>query len=396
MSIFIWGAAALLAAPAAPAAVVSSPLTLDQTLAAARPGPAELAVQTELARARHLAAATAGRLADGWSLAFSGGPRRAEDDSGTDLAAEVEVPLLAGGDARAELLRHFARVENLLPRAARAETREALAATYAEAWAAQELESLRAEALGAADAWLAEARGRVEAGAEAPFEADLVAIERQRAATALRAARAARLVAWGALAATAALPEEPVPLVAPPVSAPPDARSAQSQLASALALHAIDARAALAHSALDLQRTRDESRWSLRSTLAREGEEEIAHVGVAYRIPRANERELAQRAAEAERNAVTRDAELARAGLFSRLESALVEAGGEPADLAVEAIARTRGALTARLLEGKSRPSEVLPLRLQLLAAEEDAIERRATLARATATLERLLTEVQP
>lgn len=396
MSILIWGAAALLAAPAAPAAVVGSPLTLDRALAAARPGPAELAAQAELARARHLAAVSSGGLADGWSLAISGGPRRADDVSRTDLAAEVEVPLLAGGGARAELLLHLARVEELLPRAARAETREALAMSYAEAWAAQEIESLRAEALAASDAWLAQARSRVEAGAEAPFEADLVAIERQRAATALRAARAARLVAWGALAAAAALPEKPVPLMAPPVSASPDAGSARRQLASALALHAIDTRAALARSALDLQRTRDESRWSLRSTLAREGEEEIAHVGVAYRIPRANERELAQRAAEAERDAVTRDAELARAGLFSRLESALVEAGGEPADLAVEAIIRTRHALTARLLEGKSRPSEVLPLRLQLLAAEEAAIERHVALARAAATLERLLTEVQP
>ena len=396
MSLLVWSAALLLAAPAAPAAVVGSPLALEQALAAARPGPAELAAQAELARTRHLAAATAGRLADGWSLAFSGGPRRAEDDSGTDLAAEIEVPLLAGGDARAELLRHLARVEELLPRAAQAETREALAASYAEAWAAQEIETLRAEALGAADAWLAQARSRVDAGAEAPFEADLVVLERQRAATALRAARAARLVAWGALAAAATLPEEPVPLAAPPVSAPPDAGSARRQLPSALALHAVDARAALARSALDLQRTRDESRWSLRSTLGREGEEEVAHVGVAYRMPRANERELAQRAVEAERDAVTRDAELARAGLFSRLESALVEAGGEPADLAVDSITRTRGALTARLLEGKSRPSEVLPLRLQLLAAEEAAIERRATLARATATLERLLTEVQP
>lgn len=399
MSCLVRSAAALLVAIAAPgqsAAADPPPLTLEHVLAATRPAPEELSTQVDLWRARQLAAVSSRGLASGWTLAISGGPRRAPEVSDADLAAELEIPLLTDDGARPDLLESLEQAEALLPSAARGEALAVVATAFVDAWAAQEIEAARGEVLAATETWLATARSRVAVGADAPFEAELVALERHRAAAALVEARAHRLAAWGSLAAVATLPAQPVALAPPPTSPRPDAESARRLLRSSLALRAVEARTALARSMLALQRSRDESRWALRSTLAREGDEAVAHLGVAYRWPRRDERRLLRAATEAEFAALARAGELARAALSSRLESALAFDDGEPLASRDGSISIAQSALTARLLEGKALPSEVLPVRLQLLAAAEATIERRAALARAAATLFYLIAEPLP
>jgi hypothetical protein len=225
-------------------------------------------------------------------------------------------------------------------------------------------------------------------------------VERREAAIALAAARAERRTAWSALAARCELPAEPQPL-APPRWAAADA-AAESRSAAAAAFRAVDLRSELASAAVELDAARDRSRWLLRGEAAQEGDEDVARVGFAYRFPRSGESAAldARRASELAR--IARDTELESAALAARLAAAhelraATSEGEEASDIdSAATIASIRTALEALITEGRSRVSEILPLRRQLLAAEISEVERAAALARATAEIEYLTTEVQP
>ena len=132
---------------------------------------------------------------------------------------------------------------------------------------------------------------------------------------------------------------------------------------------------------MSLEHARGQSRWSLRSELAREGDEEVGRIGFGYRFPRSGERSAAAASIEARLAAIARAAEIDRSALASRFAAARAIVEGAGTDPATESVSKSRVALQALVSEGKARPSEVLPLRRQLLAAEAAEVERRAALA---------------
>jgi len=358
-------------------------VTLADLEAARRVHPAELEADGRLAAARRALARSTGAVPGGPVLSLAAGPRRL-GDGGTeaDLQVGVELPLAPSGPEQRALASALERAKVQLPAAARAEARRDLAAAYVEAWRAQAVAASRAEDLETVERWLAAARRRVEAGADPAYEATLVAGERERAALELDRARAALAAARVALAAHAELPAGQLRLAAPEV----EAAGADCVGEGALLL-AASVRAELAAAEAGLALRAEGARWALAGDLAREGDEEVARFGLAYRFaPRAERPALdAQRATDIA--AVRRAAELESAGLAARAAAARARLSATPAGADEREVAAALAAFAARLAEGKSLPSEVLPSRRQLLAAREAAIDSRAERALAAAEL---------
>ena len=101
----------------------------------------------------------------------------------------VDLPLAADGEERRAAALAFDRASRLLPEAAAIEADLALRISFLDAWSAAEEASIRSRDLAAAEGWLAAAERRVEAGADPPFEAALVAAEAAAARLALADAR---------------------------------------------------------------------------------------------------------------------------------------------------------------------------------------------------------------
>jgi hypothetical protein len=392
-------AGALVAAPA---------LSFDLVARQAPAGEPELAAAAELAAAESLLAGTGGRLREPVTLGLAAGPRRAENGDGTyDLTAELELPLLAGGAARDQLAAAVAEARRVLPAAARAETLLDLRLAWADAWLAEHLEALRRDDLDTVERWLGGVRERVAAGADPPYEADLVALEAEAARFALLEAAAGRRAAWGALAALAALaatPGEPVPLADPDWRPEAGALDDRAGTPAGALLRAAVLRAALDAAADGLTLDRERSRWDLRTSVEREGKERSAHLGVALGLPRPGEVAAARAARTARADAGRRRAEIAAGRLAARFDAAralwrgLEEAPGrEAAETPGEpGWRRPLAAIERRLAEGASRPTEALLVRRQLLAAREAALRRHAVRARAAAELIALTEEVTP
>jgi hypothetical protein len=146
---------------------------------------------------------------------------------------------------------------------------------------------------------------------------------------------------------------------------------------------------------LRLQTAQNASRWSLRPSLAREGDEQVARLGVAWRLPRGGEIQALDRATDSEIARLDREARSAVVLLESRFENALM-AQLELTRTAGFDSRRTMTALEARLREGKAGLSEVLSIRRQLLATSESELERLAGVARAARDLHYLTLGVQP
>jgi hypothetical protein len=193
----------------------------------------------------------------------------------------------------------------------------------------------------------------------------------------------------------AAIGPTPSPLAAPIDAAgatlPPGATSLPEASVRVRALVAgRDAAVALVR----LGTAREVSRWSLRSSVAREGDEDVARVGVAWRVPRGRgETEAIDRDTETRIAAIERAAALEIAALAARWDEArtLLDATATAADGAAspsgDVSAAALAALEARWTEGKSRGAEILPLLHQILTAREAAIARAAERARAAITL---------
>ena len=369
---------------------VAAPHALDfgDVLAARRPSPEEVSAQVLLADARRSAAGGAGLAAEGTSLSVLGGPRRADSgESEADLGVGIELPLLAGRDSRAELAAKLERLEHPLIRGSRAVAAADLASAFVDVWLAQSTAEVREHDLAAAEEWLTAARLRVEAGADPPYEPTLVAGERDRALVELVAVRRELELAWGELAAFADVGPAPreVTLQGLPSASP---LSASEEGAAAIS---IAAREELAVGLARVRGSSARSRWSLTGEVATEGDERLAHVGVAYRLPLRGERsaiEQEQTAAEAQ---ATREADSARAALRARLAAARTALAAASPALGSSDLLRAQQALTARLAEGKERPSEILPLRRQLLEARLAGLAARAAEARAAAEIHFLL-----
>lgn len=373
--------------------------TLDEVRARARANPVEARLDTELAALERDLEARGRRFSEGPTVALSLGPRRAEGDVEPDAELEVDWPLAARPAARRALASALEGVEPVLRSAARIEARRRIEQAFVAAWEAQERVTLQAEDLAIVERWEAHTQRRVEAGAQAPFEADLVRLELSSASSALAQAR----VQWvRARAALGLLADVPADLSAdfsrlerpsPPSWPPGD--DAGARLSRSALTRAAAARAELEASRADFELAGAQSRWALRTGVAREGEESVARVGLGYRLPLAREIESGNAARTAFLAATRLDAELASSELRARLEEALAVVS-QPVDSPPLNDRAILTALEARLVEGKSPAAEMLVLRRGVLAARELALERHAATLNALFELAALTAEVEP
>ena len=362
----------------------AQPLTLPEVLEARRPSAEEVSLGLLVAEARRLAVGAGTRFAEGASASVVAGPRRSDEtgDDG-DVGVAVEVPLLSRAGGRAALARTLAQSESVLAVGSASIAAADVAAAFVDVWLAQATASVRAEDLRAADEWLAVAQRRVEAGADPPYEPTLVAGERDRALVELVAARREAELAWGALAALSDIGTEPGPVTLDgmPAVRPGSAAEATQVRAATAARRELEVALAAARSGAS------RSRWALATEVAAEGDERFAHVGVAYRLPlRGEGAAIEQERAAAELEAA-REAEAALASVRARLgaaEAALDSAG--PA-IGNDALVQAQQALAVRLIEGKERASQILPLRRQLLEARLAGLAARAAVVKAAAEM---------
>lgn len=386
------------AAVVATTPAATAPLDLETVLRRARPAAERLGADSLLADAARELSLSRGILLEGPTLSVAGGPRRSPEGDDSDLALGIDLPLGADRSERAAALATFESAEKLLPAAAAIEAELALRLAYVDAWSAAERTTLAERDVETAERWLTAVRRRVDAGADPPYEAVLVEAELAAARLSWSEARQERVLAWGALAARTEVDAMPSPLVEPdvPAGAPPPAETARSS--EAVVGRAITARVDLERALVALEAARAASRFSLAGEVEREGEEEVAHVGLAYRLPLGGERAARARALDAAVARVDREAEIERAALAARVSAAAerAAASGLGPDLAPETIARALAALDARLAAGKERPSEILPARRQLFDAAATALAVRAARLRVAYELDALTRETLP
>jgi hypothetical protein len=356
----------------------------EEVLARRRATAGEAEISGLMAEARRAAAGGSSLLAEGPSLVVTGGPRHSDPEgSAADFGLEVELPLVAARGARAELVRELEIAGSEAFSGFRALAAAELAVAFVEAWLAQEAVAVRAEDLAATEEWLVVARGRVEAGADPPYESTLVAGERDRALVELVAARREVDLAWGELAARSDVGADPRPVSLPslPAAAAASGSSTGQALAGIVARQRLEVALALARGAAS------ESRWAVASELAKEGDERLVHFGVAYRLPLRGERAaIADELVAAEATAARR-AEVDAAAVRARIAAARTALAAAGPALRPEHLEQARRALAARVAEGKERSSEVMPLRRQLLESRLASLAAEAYRARAAAEL---------
>ena len=378
--------AARVGAPAAwlllavPAGTAES-LTFTEVAAGRVPHEREVRAEALLAEAAGAAAGSGGWLLEAPSASLTAGPRRVDDGATTsDVAVEVELPLAAGRHRRLDLATALDDDRVRIRAAGRAIALADLAGAYARAWLAQEEMALRVQDISIAEAWVAATERRVEAGADPPYESILVAVERDRALLDLLAARRDVELTWGELARLAAVPRAPQPL-------DPSSLPRGEQAAGAAVLTGIEASRDLAILLAGARSAAASSRWSVAGDAGREGEEELARLGVAYRFAMRGERAaIAGQRSSAEASA-TSEAAGAMADLRSRIAAAQVALRSTAPRLDAAALESVERALESRLAEGRERVSQVLPLRRQLLEAALAAAGARAARAQAAAEL---------
>ncbi len=365
---------------------------LDAVLGAARTSPEQLAVERELADAARELTLSRGLLLGGPSLGFAAGPRRGPEGDDTDLAFDVDLPLAADRAPWRAAVEALRAAERSLPAAAAVEASLALHLSYVDAWEAGEARRLAERAVEAASDWLTAVEARVAEGADAAYESTLVAAELADSLLVLAAAREREQVAWNALRARAAVPAEPLPLPTPAARE----RSVDSPTRGQGALaRAVELRGELDGALLALESARAASRWALVGALAREGEEEVARLGLGYRLPLAGETRARATALESALVERARRTEIELASLAGRLAGArarLATLESRPG-LSTDEVGRALGALDARLAAGRERPSSMLPLRRQLLGALTSELEHRAARLRSGYEIDALTTE---
>ncbi len=380
----------LLCAQADPA-----PLTFQDLQARVRPAPALNRAEAALAAQRLRLQDTRGGLREGPTLGYEAGPRRTPGGPSTmDQALEVDLPLLFAPGVRRRLEQRLGAAHPLLLEAARREDALQLRTAYLDAWLAERLLALRVVDLATVEAWRKVAQVRVDEGADPAFQAALVDGEWLKARLEAAEARAARIRAWTVLRRWVDLPPEPLPLADPgplPVSARPDAETLR--IRSPL-FQALRAGTDLDLQALKLEEAQARARWSLRGAYAQEGDEQVARLGLALRLPRPGETAALRREAEARARVRVDEASVAEAELEARLQAVL--ARWDEDEPAPPDFTRALQAVALRLSEGRDRPSEALPLRRQLLEGQVAALQHQHRRACDAAERQAFLPEVTP
>lgn len=397
---------AVTAAPAAMAApATAADLTLETVVAVGKPSAERLATESFLTAAARELSLSRGILLEGVAVSAEAGPRRSPDGDGSDFAVGLELPLAGDRAEREAAIELFADAERVLPVAAELEAGLALRLAYVDAWEATEGLVLAERQAASAEGWLQVVEARVAAGAEAPYETSLVVAEVGLARLALAEARVREQVSWSELEARAAVGATPRRL-AEPLSADSGREAAverkevEGVLTVSTLTRASELRSSLKQALIRLDDARGASRWSLQATAAQEGEEDVARLGLGYRLPFARQNAARVTARDAAIAEERRGAELERARLEGRLRGAEARAASFASGLTATStfspreIEEALAALEARVTTGRDRPSAVLPLRRQLLGALLTELAARAAEARAVLLLQTLKAEI--
>jgi len=375
----------------------SSPLSYDDLLQRARTSPGQLRTEALLAERQRALSASRGYLREGPTLAGATGPRtRPGVPSTNDQSLDLDLPLFLSPAVRQRLEASLGQADPALREAARIEDRFRLRQAFLDAWLAERLLQLRETDLATVQTWLTAARARLEAGADAAFQVSLVEGETLRAQADLDEARRQRLGAWATLQALAEVPSRPVPLADPgePSSFPTAELPARFQAGTLR--RALQTRLNLDEQTLRHQEALATSRWSLRGSYAKEGEEHIGKVGLAYRFSRPGETGALRRDTEASLQVAARETELAHLTLEARFQAALTRAQDATPPLPFHGFGSALRAIQLRLEEGRERPSEALPIRRQLLEAQAASYRRLQAAHLLSAELQALTQGVNP
>ncbi|MBI3131778.1 MAG: TolC family protein [Acidobacteria bacterium] len=352
-------------------------LTFDDILQRARTSPEQVRIEALLAERHRALSGTRGFLREGPSVGLAAGPRsNPAAPTTTDRTVEVDLPLFLAPGTQRRLEAALGHADPRLREAARIEAGYRLRQAYLDAWLGERLLQLREADLATVQAWLQAARARLEAGADPAFQVSLVEGELLRTQMEVDEARRQRLQTWAGLRALSEVPGVPVPLADPGVPALPSPEGLQARFEGGPLRKAIQSRLELDQQTLRHQEALAGSRWSLRGSHGREGEDRITKVGLAYRFGRPGEGAALRREVEANLQAGRRELEIAQLELEARFQSALARlqsTGPLPTFTGFETALLAVG---LRLAEGRERPSEALPIRRQLLEAQMATLRR--------------------
>lgn len=346
---------------------LAQPWTLEALEERAFP---RLAVRAELARLESETAASASRLREGPTIEVEGGARRG-DATRADLGASIELPLLASAETRRDLAETLDRARDVVLDAEEIASLFELRRDFHDAWLAQERLRVLEEQIADSERLVEVVRRRIDAGAQAPYEAALVEGELLALRAEADAARAERGERWASLRRRADLPAGPEPLAVPPPPVLPSDDVAPGDLRASVSL-----RAALDAAAIDLDVARRRSRFSVGASVGSEGEERFAVLGVGYRFPLPGERAALAREREATLASSRRAADEELAEIDTRLRVALDRArafGPIPDPAAFDDALR---AVALRLTTGKEGPATAIPVRRELRDARAVALRR--------------------
>jgi hypothetical protein len=344
--------------------------------------PLELEVETKLLEFEAELARLEGRSWGSPEIGAGVGPRRTvNDETELDVEVSLELPRLATRPAASALRAAIRDGAELLRAAARREADLVVAELMVRLWSLRSQRELASQEHSSMTRWRNLVAGRVAEGADAPFELTLVEAELARVTleqARLEAGIEATVRAIGVFEVATDFKDLGLEAFDAPVpcsALPPEG----------LFMKADKAEQAMAEAVTTMRQRLEQTRWSVSSELAQEGEEQVARVGMRYRtIPRKAiaAQERSRRAAVVQ---LTRSLELRRSERASQLATAAARWGRPAVDVTPEQLEAGLNALKARVEEGKDVPSQVLPLMRQLLGAQRLALE--VTVERAQAAL---------
>jgi len=374
-----------------------TPLSYQDLQAKAKPSAMQWRTDALLAE-RHLQLQESrGLLREGPTLSASAGPRRSPGaPNTTDQGLEVDLPLFLSFRVRAELAASLGKAHPLLQESAKRECTLRLRMAYLDAWLAARLLALREADLSTVERWFHVAQARVDAGADPAFQVSLVEGEHLKALQDLDEARIQVARAWGVLVALADIPPSPMPLADPDMSPSPPRGDLLQNWQEGPLRKTLLAQTEVEERSLRLKEAQALSRWSLRSSYAQEGEENITRIGVAVRLPRPGEREAIHRNTEAQVRVLQGEARQALAELDARAQGVVLRLQKAPPVSTVPDFTAALAAVELRLREGRERPSEALPIRRQLLEAQMATLRRIHSQHLLIAELQALRAEVTP
>lgn len=375
------------------------PLSFETLLAHARPSTLVLRADADWAQRHRELSTSGGFLREGPTVSLEAGPRTRPASPGTtDKAVQVDLPLALNPGKQGDAEDKARRAEPLALLAARLESRLALRRAYLDAWQDQVDLDLRRAQVDLSRRWLAVAQQRVEAGADPGFQLDLVRADVLRSETDMATARRRAAESWSRLRTQAEIGEQPRQLADPgEPSLTVDSGQLRPRFESGTLRRALASQSESDASLLDLRQSLKGARWSLRGSHAREGEERITRVGVAFRFPRPGEARALSGESQASRAALRLESEVARITLEGRFQAALDQSQSvKPSPASSVSIREALHAVDLRLQEGKERPSDALLLRRQLLDGQISLHQRLHDTHLLTAELDTLTAGDQP